>query len=654
MTLSSHSAEKVWKDATDLIDSLDQLSHAAGEQSTFFEVMAGRLRQTTLARCVIVSIQRSGKSTELARDGIDVMTPSVARDVAESISAAATSPSATSSRDVSSSHWDRSKRLVASVPIIENPADQAIRLQIDIRWSDPVSTAIQPPITEMAVATADIATLVYLKDEFTRLRDQMRRQAKNDQLAIELNRGAHLADAFTNICRVVALYTDVDRVSLLRKGSNEKAFRLIATNVAATIDPNTRLARVMQSLADAAASQEEGIHFTVGAADEGATTSLAVLDTFLLESGSRQVAAENLTVAADREANLPHATNSVVMVMERFVNPQRPSMRERLAELKPLLTGSLANAIERDEAGIGWLLSKTVPTSTRKRTLAAAAVFFVGLALMALIQVDFWVPAEGRMVAAASQSIYAPADGVVIELPVNNGDSVIAGETIAVIRSRDLESKRQQIDGEIATVESSLASIQRSRSTTKVDAAHSANEQILKAQLDGLGKQLLLVQSQQAELVVKSPIAGHIDHWNMRERLTARPVQRGQFLADVISPSQGWALQIDIDDSASGYVLEQQKTEPCKIRFSLRSQGNASHESVIQQIDEVTHQDARGHWVVKAKTAVLVREQTDSGEWSDREGWRTGATTHVEILAGRRSVGFVWFRGLIEWFRGRG
>ena len=472
-----------------------------------------------------------------------------------------------------------------------------------------------------------------------------------DQLVIKLNRGSSKSESFQSICQALSEYADVDRVCLLEMNAN--AFHLAATSNGKCIDRRTRLSRSMQAFVSSAVDAktltcDSPFSFVVGSGTPIPDPMSKSFHRFLSESGSRLVVLKRYDLAGRSEQDLVASLpNSIVILMERFDARDRMDVVSEIDQIQSLVEASLINASERKATWTDSFLERIRRTSFWKRAASIVALCFIGIALLVLIPVEFWLPAEGQIVPSVRRTVFAPADGIVLELPVRNGSTVRQGETIAIIRSRDLDLKQQQIENEIAAARANLDSLIRSRGSTsnRVDSSVSSTEQVLKAQLEGLAQQAEFLKQQQQALVVKSPISGQIDHWNMQQNLSSRPIARGQFLADVISDADGWVLQIELDDRHSGYVKPMSLNPQYPVRFSLPSQPGEQYEAVLDQMDNTVEQNGLGKWVVRARANLPI----DSFDW--QSSIRSGASADVKVLAGTRSIGFVWFRGLIEWFR---
>jgi hypothetical protein len=156
------------------------------------------------------------------------------------------------------------------------------------------------------------------------------------------------------------------------------------------------------------------------------------------------------------------------------------------------------------------------------------------------------------------------------------------------------------------------------------------------------------VDQQIAALKIVSPIDGHVDRWNLQQTLAARPVSHGQYLAEVVSTQSGWLIELDLPDQHSRYVLDQQDRQACRCTFRLSSGSQTVYEGTVQRIAKVAHLDPRGRSMIRL---VVPYDPSGANGPSDAEDFRVGSMVLAKVHCGNRSLGFVWFRGLIEWTR---
>ena len=135
---------------------------------------------------------------------------------------------------------------------------------------------------------------------------------------------------------------------------------------------------------------------------------------------------------------------------------------------------------------------------------------------------------------------------------------------------------------------------------------------------------------------------GLVDRWDLTQSLQSRPVAHGQYLLDIISETDGWTIELDVPEQHVNYVLQQQQVMPCRCSFRLRSDPTRVYQGTINEIAEVANLQVSGGSVVSA-TFDLTDEQVGD--------MRDGATLVAQVECGKYPLGFVVFRGLIQWYR---
>jgi hypothetical protein len=230
---------------------------------------------------------------------------------------------------------------------------------------------------------------------------------------------------------------------------------------------------------------------------------------------------------------------------------------------------------------------------------------------------------------------------------ITNGQAVEQGSDLFVLRSSTLDLREEQLRGELLTTKTRLASLLASRSTGSSDNASSltqslsisANEQTLKTEVAGLEKQLVVVESQKQGLKIKSPMAGLVDRWDLLQSLDNRPVTQGQHLIDIYAPIGNWNVELELPDQYTSYLSSNSDSQ--KVRFRLKSQPDREFQAEIVETAKSTQLNAQGQAFVRVKCQF---------EPAQGESLAIGSTVWADIDCGKRALGFVWFRGLFEWF----
>jgi hypothetical protein len=143
------------------------------------------------------------------------------------------------------------------------------------------------------------------------------------------------------------------------------------------------------------------------------------------------------------------------------------------------------------------------------------------------------------------------------------------------------------------------------------------------------------------DLAVTSPIAGRVTTWDVQQLLAARPVRRGQPLLAVADVSGPWELDVYVPDDQAGHVLAAQDElgPELEVSYILATEPGVTRLGRIKRMAQAVESDEAG------QRTVLVRVQVDKASLPPL---RPGATATARIHCGRRAIGYVWFRDVLE------
>ena len=280
----------------------------------------------------------------------------------------------------------------------------------------------------------------------------------------------------------------------------------------------------------------------------------------------------------------------------------------------------------------------------------AFVVLAIVSVLLWLVPVELKLPVQGRVVPNLKRYVFAPRDAKIIAVHVKSGQRVEKGQMLVQLQSSKLDLLQQQLEGELATAETQLNVAIASRPRLNRTSASQGpdvpvNEQVLNVRIEGLREQLSMVVDQQNQLTLLSPLAGIVNRWDLQQKLESRPVSHGEQILEIVSPDQGWGIELEIPSNEAGYVIANQNEERCRCVIRLQSKAESIFESRIDEIANVATIAETGEPIVMAR-ATLKSSQNDSVI--------SGATVNAWIHCGKHSLGFVWFRGIIQWARTSG
>jgi hypothetical protein len=231
-----------------------------------------------------------------------------------------------------------------------------------------------------------------------------------------------------------------------------------------------------------------------------------------------------------------------VLIVERFEAAEDAAVRQRLAAVCGPAATALRNCIEHESVPLlpVWRYvrrtAQCLGADRLPKTVLAAAVAAAAAAALVLVPADFQIPARGDLQPVVRHQIFAPEDGLVVELPKPAG-AVVRGQTLAVLSNPALDQQDADIAAKRRTTEEQLAAVRAARRRQepagRTDERYglSAQEQQLQERLSGLQQQARLLAEQRRRLTVTSRIDGQILTWDLERLLASRPVQRGGAVA---------------------------------------------------------------------------------------------------------------------------
>lgn len=307
----------------------------------------------------------------------------------------------------------------------------------------------------------------------------------------------------------------------------------------------------------------------------------------------------------------------------------------RLAELPPTGFNRLFGGRGDDQATLKKRLMWAVP--------------LVALLLL-LLPVPFQVEVTGELLPHELQDVFAAESGVARDLDVSRDALVTAGQVLLRIQNPELQTEYERIHGRLQATRERLRSLRAERLSRPPDgdASDSASQNVetaeLQAELTGLTQQFQVLSERIQQLEVKSPIDGQVLTWDLRRRLTNRPVQPGQVLMTVADPTGPWEAHLQIPINRLGYISDAQSDSDTPLEVQLRTEAGHRIDAAVTissiSTSAVLQDDGKSY--VKAVCRI---------EEANRDHWRPGATIHARIDCGYRALGFVWFHDLFAFLR---
>ena len=541
--------------------------------------------------------------------------------------------------------------LLILVPLVDGDRPAAI---VEIFQRPEPRSDLQQGYRRLAVAAAEVGGDFYRDRRLRQFVDQEAFWIRFRDFSEAVHASLDLAATADTIANEGSRLLGCDRLGVaVRRGQR---YRLVAINAIDTIQRRGNLVRRLERLIELVLRGGQTLSYPADASDLPPEIETA-LDAYLDEAHVLRLTIHPLQSRDDRDSDSSQPLGA--LVVEQFKAGADAGLPTRLEAVAGQATTALGNALEFDGLpliGLSRMLrgaARALHADRLPWTLCIAGLLLAVLIALAVIPADFTITARGELQPKNRHHIFAPEDGIVISLPRSDGDAVESGTTLAVLRSPALELQFSEVEGRRRTVQEQLLAVQAARmrnersTNSSLDAVSlSAQEKQLQQEQKALDQQFLILTQRQRDLEIRSPIAGQLLSFDLKRLLADRPVRRGDRLMTVADLEGPWELKLKIDDDQVGHVLAAwDKAEGRQsVSFLLIGQPGLRSQALLREIGTFTEIDDAGRAVVTAFASI--EDATPSGA-------RPGTTVIAKIDCGRRPIGYVWFRAVLEAIQSR-
>lgn len=443
-----------------------------------------------------------------------------------------------------------------------------------------------------------------------------------------------------------------DRLSVVLKDSRH--CKLAAISGQDSFDRRATTVRRLERLVSAVLATREPLWYE-GDARNLPPQITSALQAYLDDAQARRIAVLPIVSPGDDDPCLPRACGA--LVVEDFNDSlETDGWRETAAAVGNAAAAPLAHALEHRRVfllplwkALGCWTALVAPRGL-VRAFFLLAMLGGCVGALAFIPADFAVEGRGVLQPVERRDVYATDEGVVSQVLVRHGDIVRQGQPLAELRNVDLEVQLSGLRGQwsaaledLGAVETSLLN-DRTLTPAQRDQLQGRKRQ-LRQTLKSLEDQLALLEARRQRLRLTSPLAGQVTTLDLQQRLLQRPVERGQVLLGLANTDGPWELEIALREDRLGHVLQAQHAAAAgelAVTFIL-----ANDPAVVYQgrVREIHHRaEVRGD----QGNTVLIKVDIDRQQIARL---RTGAGVVARIDCGRRSLGYVWFHDVLEFFQ---
>ncbi len=491
----------------------------------------------------------------------------------------------------------------------------------------------------------------FQKNRLLRALDQRQQHlVRYDQFLLAVHRNVDLEATAYAMANEGRHFLGCDRLSVLVR--DRTAYRLLAVSGLDRIAERSNVVRRLESLAEVVGEANEAVRNASQTSGLSPQTEER-LALYLDVSHARDLIAVPLALPVGEAGGRPAAR--CVLVAERFHGVLDDAVRRRLEVILDHCATALGTAWKVERMPLRTLsqalqraLDFTGLATLSKATIALAAVA-VAIAALAIFPADFAVEARGEIQPLHRRDVFAPSDAIVSKLAITDGSPVKVGQPLVVLRRPELDLEFKRVWGELQTARKRLGAIQAERLSTRRGsdqqrAAYdrlTAEEEEVTEVIGSLQKQHEVLLQQKAALTVRSPIAGKVLTWDVRQVLEGRPVGRGEALLIVADVEGPWQLILRIPDRRVSHVLRarQEADGPLGVSFILATSPDRQLFGRVKRLGERSQVDESGEAFVLATVEIDAREI--AGPVPD-------ASVLAKIDCGRRRIGYVWFHDAVD------
>jgi multidrug efflux pump subunit AcrA (membrane-fusion protein) len=287
------------------------------------------------------------------------------------------------------------------------------------------------------------------------------------------------------------------------------------------------------------------------------------------------------------------------------------------------------------------------------KTMTVLALATLGLIALFVIQIDFTLKANGSLRPKIQRQVFAHENGEVEQVLIDHNEEVKTGQTLVVLRNRELDIERKRVEGELEAAREQLIYADRmanskEKKTESGDRAQfDAQAQELRIRINSLEEQKVLLEERQSQLVRVAPIDGVVMDWKLQEKLRARPVVTGQVLVNIADTNQDWEIELLMPEKRMRHLdkaVKENEGKPLEVTYVLASDASNNRSGKLQN----TGIHARAQLDTADGPVVKLRVEPDSIEGMKL---RTNTTVIGKVKCGRASAAYVWFHEVVEWFQ---
>lgn len=291
-----------------------------------------------------------------------------------------------------------------------------------------------------------------------------------------------------------------------------------------------------------------------------------------------------------------------IMIVEQFKSPvPKPFLGEKVDLTAQQVGGRLNSALVHDRLPMVHTQRKLAEAKKQAGGLGMAIRLIVlATVLIApfFITMDLNMEGEGTLDPEFRfEAVHGYPTGLaeVTEVHVRHGQEVKAGDTLFVLRSRELERQIAEVSAQVAAKEGEERELRTALFADRGEMSPADREksiariQSLRNELISKRKEVSALQAMRQSLVVKAKTDGVIVKPKDFHDYLGRPFGPKDPLATVIDPSKEWLVHLWVTQDQMAHIREAQQREgspELTVRFYLGTDPKTHYSGKIREIDQ--------------------------------------------------------------------
>jgi multidrug efflux pump subunit AcrA (membrane-fusion protein) len=451
----------------------------------------------------------------------------------------------------------------------------------------------------------------------------------------------------------------VDRVSVAsRLGGHTQVEAVSGADV---VEKRSSLIQAMRKLMDEVIKWNDKLIYS-GERDESLPPKvLDAMDKYLAESNSKLLIVMPLR---DERENKDRPSRSALMIECFEPNLTAEALLSRIDVLVKHSAPAMYNVLEHHRVPFRWLL---VPVANIRDSLrgkrgawtaviVGAAALFV--AAMVLVPWPLRLYAKGKFLPKDRQIITSQLDGTV-EPVVKHGDFVTKGQELVRIDSPDLAKKIADLRADWRQASEAHALATAALARADITAEQRENYRVMQNEaVSNLKKarealDILYRHAGGERFSIRSPIDGRVTTFDLTD-LKGKSIKAGEKLLEVAKVDGAWEVHLNIPEMHVGKIREALHHSPngeLSVRLWISTDPNKYYEGTLRReglsgkIDHISENEST--LLARVEIGEDLRKAL---EQLQGQGMPVEVMVQAKVNCGIRSIGYVWFYQLWEFF----